>query len=228
MSNWSTKAQAIVELRTQMQDDGEHQRYTDSELVKALDEAISELSAARPIVKTIEATLGSSLAVRLDNQIGAMVFGKVVSVLDVTDAGDQVAVHGWQYYETGGQHWLLLPDNASGDVVEIQVRGGYGFGIAITVGGSAVTVDCNIPYEWREKVVQGAQGYVLELYGAREVGRTNVAPAVAQQTARAASVKLRDYRQWITSLPYADEGSQFVTWGLSAADSSDGVHRGFD
>ena len=144
-------------------------------------------------------------------------------------ASGSPAVHGWQYYEAAGEHKVQLPAMlATGDEVEIRVRGGYGFSITATLGGASVMIDTNIPIEWREKVVQGAQGYVLELYGAREVGRSNIAPAVAQQTARAAAVKLRDFRQWLAALPYADEMRAFVAWGLQAVDERTSDHRGFD
>ncbi len=221
---WTTRTQGIGELRTQMQDPvGAGQRYGDAELGSALDEAVAELSAARPILTVVSAVVDSTLAVRLDTQIGLAGFGGVVSVVRVSDAAAPVPVAGWQYFETGGQHKVALPATlVTGDRVEITVRGGYGFALSGTVGGVAVAADTNIPVEWREKVLQGAQGYVLELYGAREVGRVNVSPAMQQQTARAAQVKLRDFRQWLQSLPFADAMRQVVTWGLDGVDG-----RGF-
>ena len=212
---WTTRTDAIAALRTQLQDAaGLDQRYSDAELESALHEAIAELGTARPILVTVEATLEATLLLRLDEQIGLALFGGVVSVVNVTDGTRPVAVSGWQYFEAAGQHMLLLPGMASGDRVAVTVRGGYGFGIAATIGGAPVTADTNIPAEWREQVLSGAQGYALELYGAREVGRVNVSPAMQQQTARAAQVKLRDYRHWLQSLPFADPMRQVVRWGI--------------
>ncbi len=227
---WTTRTQGIAELRTQMQDPaGAGQRYGDAELGSALDEAVAELSAARPILSVVSAVVDSSLVVRLDGQIGLAGFGGVVSVVRVTGTAASVPVTSWQYFEAGGQHKVALPATlASGDTVEITVRGGYGFALSSTIGGALVAAETNIPVEWREKVLQGAQGYVLELYGAREVGRVNVSPAMQQQTARAAQVKLRDFRQWLQSLPFADQEHQVVEWGLSAVDERTSAHRGFD
>jgi hypothetical protein len=167
--------------------------------------------------------------IRLDDQIGASLFGAVVYVRDVTTAGQEVMVTGWQYYEQGSAHNLVLPMAvAVGNRVEICVRGGFGFGIVVTIGGANVTVDTNIPAEWRELLIDGAEGYALQLYGKREVGRTNVAPAVAQQTARAAAVILREFKQALDALPYAESMRQVVTWGLAAVDTRQDAHRGFE
>ena len=228
MGNWSTRAAAIAELRTQLQDEDQPQRYTDAELGKGLDEALAELSALRPILTTVETILDTTLVVRLDNQIGLSTFGGIAWILEVTDSAAPAPVEGYYLYEQSGQHKVALPQKEAGDRLAIGVRGGYGFALSATVGGSSASADTNIPAEWREKVIQGAQGYVLELYGAREVGRRNVAPAMAQQTARAATVKLREFRQWIAALPFGGAGRQVVEWGLAAVDARRGDHRGFD
>ena len=226
---WSTRAGAGAALRTQMQDDAAPQRYTDAELGIAFDQAVAELSKARPILTTLLATVPANRLLRLDDQIGASLFGAVVYVRDVTTAGQEVMVTGWQYYEQGGAHNVLLPAEMTvGNRVEICVRGGFGFGIVVTMGGANVTVDTNIPAEWRELLIDGAEGYALQLYGKREVGRTNVAPAVAQQTARAAAVILREFKQALDALPFAEPMRQVVTWGLAAVDTRQDAHRGFE
>ena len=228
MSGWSTRARALAALRTQIQDDGGTQRYSDAELGAGLDEALAELNQTRPILQTLSAAVGSDRVVRLDSGIVVGTFGGVVSVIN-TMVEPHTPIYGWYYFEAGGQHKILLPpDVAIGTVVDVHVRAGYGFAFMATINGSHVSIDTNIPVEWREKVIEGAQGYVLELYGAREVGRTNVAPAMMQQTARAAAVKLRDFRQWLAALPFADAGRQVVTWGLAAVDARTSDHRGFD
>ena len=224
---WSTRAAAVAELRTQMQDDAAPQRYTDAELGIAFDQAVAELGKARPILTTLLSTMPADRLIRLDDQVGASLFGAVVYVRDVTTAGQEVMVTGWQYYEQGSAHNVLLPAAvAVGNRVEICVRGGFGFGIVVTIGGN-VTIDTNIPAEWRELLIDGAEGYALQLYGKREVGRTNVAPAVAQQTARAATVILREFKQALDALPYAEPMRQVVTWGLTDVDTKQDVHRGF-
>ena len=181
---WSTRTAAIAALRTQMQDDATPQRSTDAELGIAFDQALAELGKARPILTTIIATVPTNRLIRLDDQIGASLFGSVVYVRDVTIPGEEMAIGGWQYYEASGGHYRLLPPGlTAGDVVEVCVRGVYGFGVVVSVGGSPVVIDSNIPSEWRELLLGSAEGYTLELFGKREVGRSNVAPAVAQQSA---------------------------------------------
>jgi hypothetical protein len=196
---WSTRTQAIAALRVQVQDEGATQRYTDAELGRALDEAIAELSMARPILILIQATLDA---------------GRTVRLVDTTDGGTLPYLP-WMYWEQAGQQVVAMPSLPVGSTVAIGVRGGYGFTLPTLDSG---TLDTNIPPAWREAVIAGAQGFALDLYGAREVGRTNIAPAVAQQTARAASVKLRDYRQWLRTLPVSAPQHHEVAWGLSGAD----------
>ena len=221
---WSTYLEAVAELRTQLQDDGTTPRYADAELGKALAMAVAELGGARPLLILVHQTVGQTRMLRLDDKIGAAVFGSVVSVLDLTDLAMPRPIVTWQYYEQAGQHMIFLPTLDVGTNVAITVRGGYGWGLVLPDAG---TLDTNIPMDWRSALIGGAQGYALELYGAREIGRTNVSPAMAQQTARAAAVKLRDFRQWLAALPYADTMHQFVTWGLDTVDSRTGDHRGF-
>src|ERR687885_1700431 len=148
---WSTRTAAVAARRTQMQDDAVPQRSTDAELGIAFDQALAELGKARPILTTLTATVPANRLIRLDDQIGAALFGSVVYVRDVTTAGTEAMVSGWQYYEASGAHNLLLPASlAVGNTVEVCVRAIYGFGIVVAVGGSPVTIDSNIPAEWRE------------------------------------------------------------------------------
>jgi hypothetical protein len=106
---WSTRTAAIAALRTQMQDDTVPQRSTDAELGIAFDQALAELGKARPILTTLTATVPANRLIRLDDQIGASLFGLVVYVRDVTTAGAEAMVSGWQYYEASGAHNLLPP-----------------------------------------------------------------------------------------------------------------------
>ena len=222
---WATHTEAVAALRTLLQDDGTAQRYTDAELAVALRKAVADLSAVRPVLVLVQTVVDSPRMVRLDDKLGATVFGSIVSVLDMTDVSRPRPVFSWQYYEASGQHRVSLPNVDIGTSVAITVRGGYGFGIVLP---DATTLDTNVPVGWRESLTAGAQGYALELYGAREVGRTNVAPAMAQQTARAAVVKLREFRQWLTVLPQAYQEHEQANWGLRDVDQRGGVHRGFD
>ncbi len=226
---WSTRTVALAALRTQMQDDGAPQRYSDAELGIALDQAVAALSEARPLVATVLVTVPANHAVRLDTELTAALFGSIVLVRDVTAANAIESVAGWSYYEAQGGHYVLLPSSLpAGNTVEVVVRGGYGFDLSATIGGAATAIDTNVPVEWRELLLDGAEGFALELYGKREVGRTNVPPAVAQQTARAAAVLLRDFRQRLLALPFADVQRQIVAWNLQAVDGRTSAHRGFD
>src|ERR671932_1405721 len=117
---WSTRTAAVAALRTQMQDDTAPQRYTDAELSVAFDQALAELGKARPILTTLPATVPANRLIRLDDQIGASLFGSVVYVRDVTTAGQEGMVSGWQNYEYAGAHNLLLPAAlAVGNRVEV-------------------------------------------------------------------------------------------------------------
>jgi hypothetical protein len=190
-------------------------RYTDTELGIAFDRALQVLGEARPVLTTLLASVPASRSIRLDTLLAGCLFGSIVLVRDVTAESAAETVVGWSYYEAGGEHYLLLPWSlAVGATVEILVRGGYGFGLNVILGGVPATIDNNVPVEWRELLLDGAEGFALELYGQREVGRANIPPAVAQQNARAAAVKLRDFRQALAHLPFADAQRAIVTWSL--------------
>lgn len=229
---WSTRTTAITELRVQMQDSDVPQRYTDAELGVAVDQAIELVSLARPFLFMVEATVPSDWIIRLDNLITGATYRDLISVFNITDEDDgtlRSTVEGWSTFELTSQHKVILPSSVTvGDSIELTIRGGYGFSVAFTSGTTSGTADTNIPPEWRDRILSGAEGYVLDLYGARGVGRTNVSPAMQQQSARAAQVKLRDFAQWITALPFRHAGRQFVEWGLTAINARDSGHRGFD
>lgn len=229
---WSTRAAALIDLRVQMQDAAAPQRYTDAELGAGFDQAVEQLSLARPFVFIVEATVPADRIIRLDTLITGAVYRELVGVFDSTNEASgtvRSAVEGWSTFEQTAQHKVILPATVTvGDTVELQIRGGYGFSVAFTSGATSGTADTNIPPEWRDRILSGAEGYVLDLYGARGVGRTNVSPAMQQQSARAAQVKLRDFGQWITALPYRHAGRQVVAWGLTSADQRTSEHRGFD
>lgn len=210
---WSTRSGAIAALRTRMQDDAAPFRFSDAELELALDQAVDDLSAARPLMQTVSATAPAGGPLRIDDLLSGVTFGALLAVLDLR-SGAEAPVYGWSYYEAGGQHYVLLPAiGLSGALLALQVRGGYGFALDVL----GMTVDTNIPREWRGLVLQGAEAHALELYGKREVGRTNVPPAVAQQTARAAQTLLRAFRQGLQALPQVEAMRHLVVWGLPDA-----------
>ena len=213
---WSTRAGAVGALRTRMQDDAAPYRYSETELGLALDQAIDDLSAARPLMQTVHATTPADGKVRIDNLLSGVTFGALLAVIDTR--GDMgTPLYGWSYYEAGGQHYALLPSAvAVGTPLALQVRGGYGFGFDVL----GTLVDTNIPREWRGLVLQGAEAHALMLYGKREIRRANVAPAMAQQTARAAQLLLRDFRQGLHSLPQVEAMRHLVVWGLATADAA--------
>ena len=225
---WSTRVAAIAALRTQMQDATAPQRYTDTELGMAVDQAVEQLSLARPFVFVVRATVPADWLIRLDSLISGAVYRDLVGVVDTAEE-PYVVVEGWSTFELAAEHKVILPPSvAVGNTVELTIRGGYGFGVPFVSGATSGTADTNIPPEWRERVLSGAEGYVLDLYGARSVGRTNVSPAMQQQSARAAQVKLREFNQWIAALPFRHAGRQLVAWGLQAVDERTSDHRGFD
>lgn len=224
---WSTRTAAIAELRVQMQDAASPQRYTDAELGAGLDSAVEALSALRPFILVVNAVVPSDRIVRLDNLVTGVVYKSLVSIVNISSVPPEVVVSS-SYFEASAQHKLLLAAAVPvGDTVALTIRGGYGFAVAFVSGSTSGVADTNIPPEWRDRLLQGAEGYVLDLYGAREVGRSNVAPAVQQQTARAAQLKLRDFAQWLNALPYRDAGRQVVEWGLATVDEGAAAHRGF-
>ena len=221
---WSTRAAAIAALRTRMQDEDVPRRYTETELGIAVDQAVAEIGRANPILATVDATVPPDRLIRLDGAIGAATFGAVVYARDITQRGAESMVIGWQYYERDGAHHIIIPAAIPvGGRVEVVVHGGYGFAIATALGGATVVIDTNIPAEWRELTLDGAEGFLLELYGKREIGRANVPAAMAQQSARAAAVKLRDFRQALANLPPREPRREIVTWGLADIDAA-----GFD
>ena len=212
---WSTRAGAIAALRSQLQDSASPQRYTDTELGVALDQAVDELSRVRPIMIAVTTTVPADRVIRLDTLITAAVFRNLLSVVNTTLEPDTV-IEDWYSFEEGGQHKVLLLSNVPvGDTVALQIQAGYGFALAYASGSTTGTLDTNIPGMWRDRVLQGAEAFALDLYGAREVGRANIAPAVAQQTARVAQVKRREFDDWLRSLPFVKAASQTVVWGLS-------------
>lgn len=229
---WSTRTAAITDLRVQMQDSTAPQRYTDAELGVGIDQAVEQLSLARPFVFTPSATVPADRIIRLDTLITGAVYRELVGVFNITNEASgtlREALEGWSTFELTSQHKVILPSTVTvGNTVELSIRGGFGFSVPFTSGATSGTADTNIPPEWRDRILSGAEGYVLDLYGARGVGRTNVAPAVQQQTARAAQVKLRDFAQWIAALPFRHAGRQVVEWGLSAVNERESEHRGFD
>ena len=226
---WSTRVAAILELRTQMQDTGADQRYTDAELGAAVDAAIEDVSGARPFVVQAEVAVPADWLIRVDELITGALYRDVVAVVWIVAADESYSiVEGYTTFEEGGEHWLIVPPSVTvGGTLVITLRGGYGFVVPYVSGASFGTADTNIPPEWRGHILTGAEGYALDLYGAREVGRFNVSPAMQQQTARAAQVKLRDFHQWIAALPFRHAGRQVIEWGLSAVDGRSDEHRGF-
>ena len=227
---WSTRKAAILELRTQMQDTGADQRYTDTELGAAVDAAVEDVSGARPFLFQPEVAVPADWLIRVDELITGGLYRDVVAVVWIVSADEPyTVVEDWSTFEEASEHYLIVPSSVMvGETLVVTIRAGYGFSVPYVAGASSGTADTNIPPEWRGHILQGAEGYALDIYGAREVGRFNVSPAMQQQTARAAQLKLRDFHQWLAALPYRHAGRQVVAWGLTAVDTRTSDHRGFD
>src|SRR5687768_5992379 len=109
---WSTRVAAIADLRVQMQDSASPQRYTDAELGAGVDQAIEQLSLARPFVFVVEADVPGDWIIRLDNRITGATYRDLVSVFNITDEDDgetREAVEGWSTFELSSQHKVIIP-----------------------------------------------------------------------------------------------------------------------